>query len=177
VYPSDHFYESVRYLYCIGAITGYHDNTFRPYNNTTRGQLTRVVVLGFGLDIYEPAQPTFSDVPATHTFYLYIETAVHNGIISGYADGTFRPENNVTRGQLAKIVVEAADWPLLNPPTPQFSDVPRNHAFYRYIETAYSHRIVTGYVDGTFRPGNNATRAQISTIVYNAVTQLAGTSR
>ena len=63
--PTDYFYEAVRYLYCRGVISGYADNTFRPYNNTTRGQLTKIVVLGFGMPIYSPPTPTFRDVPAT----------------------------------------------------------------------------------------------------------------
>ena len=171
VLPTDFFYVPVRYLYCAGVISGYADNTFRPYNTTTRGQLTKIVVLGFGIPLYTPPQPTFTDVPATHTFYQYIETAAYEGIVSGYSDGTFRPGNDVTRGQLSKIVVVAAAWPLVNPPTPTFTDVPTNHTFYTYIETAYDHEIISGYADGTFRPGNNATRGQISKIVYNAVIQ------
>jgi hypothetical protein len=169
VLPADYFYEAVRYLYCAGVISGYSDGTFRPYNETTRGQLTKIVVLAFGLPIYTPSQPTFTDVPATHTFYQYIETAAHEGLVSGYSDGTFRPGSNVTRGQLSKIVVEAAGWTLLNPPTPTFSDVPTGHTFYEYVETAVSHQVVSGYADGTFRPGNNATRGQISKIVHSAV--------
>jgi hypothetical protein len=169
VLPTDYFYEPVRYLYCNGVISGYGDNTFRPYNNTTRGQLTKIVVLAFGIPLYTPPQPTFTDVPTTHTFYQYIETAAFEGLVSGYADGTFRPQNDVTRGQLSKIVVEAAGWPLLNPPTPTFTDVPTGHTFYQYVETAFNHGIITGYADGTFRPGNNATRGQISKIVYEAV--------
>ena len=169
VQPADYFYEAVRYLYCAGVISGYSDNTFRPYNNTTRGQLTKIVVLAFGLPLYTPPLPTFTDVPTTHTFYQYIETAAYEGLVSGYADGTFRPQNDVTRGQLSKIVVEAAGWPLLNPPTPTFSDVRPGNPFYQYVETAYDQGIISGYADGTFRPGNNATRGQISKIVYEAV--------
>jgi hypothetical protein len=168
VLPTDYFYEPVRTLYCRGVISGYSDSTFRPYSNTTRGQLSKIVVLAFGLPLYTPPQPTFSDVPPTHTFYQYVETAAHEGLVSGYADGTFRPQNDVTRGQLSKIVVEAAGWPLLNPPTPTFTDVPPEQTFYTYIETAYDHGIISGYADGTFRPGNNATRGQIAKIVYIA---------
>jgi carboxypeptidase T len=169
VLPTEYFYEAVRYLTCAGVVSGYSDNTFRPYNNTTRGQMAKIVVLAFGIDIYTPPTPTFSDVPANHTFYQHIETAAYNGIVSGYADGTFRPGNDVTRGQLSKIVVEAAQWPLQNPPTPTFSDVPVGSPFYQYIETAYDHQIISGYSDGTFRPGNNATRGQIAKIVYEAL--------
>jgi hypothetical protein len=170
VLPTDYFYEAVRYLACGGVISGYSDGTFRPYANTTRGQLTKIVVLGFGLPLYTPPTPTFTDVPTTHTFFQYIETAAHEGLVSGYADGTFRPQNDVTRGQLSKIVVEAAGWPLLNPPTPTFSDVLPGSTFYQHIETAYDRGIISGYSDGTFRPFNNAIRGQIAKIVHQAVT-------
>jgi hypothetical protein len=169
VNPSDFFYVPVRYLYCAGVISGYADGTFRPYNDTTRGQMTKIVVLAYGIAIYVPPTPTFTDVPPTDPFYQYIETAAYNEIVSGYADGTFRPYANVTRGQLSKIDVVAAGWPLINPTTPTFSDVPVENPFYTYIETAFCHGVITGYSDGTFRPFNNATRGQISKIVYESV--------
>ena len=90
-------------------------------------------------------------------------------MISGYADGTFQPGNNVTRGQLCKIVTLAQGWPIYTPPAPTFSDVPANHPFYQYIETAYSHGIISGYSGGVFLPSGIATRGQISKIVYNAI--------
>jgi len=171
--PPDYpFYEYIRCLYCRGAISGYADNTFRPGNFTSRGQVTKIVVLAFGYDIYIPTSPTFTDVPTDHPFYQYVETAAHNNIVSGYADGTFRPYNNVTRGQLSKIVVIGAQWPVINPPTPTFSDVPVDHPFYVYIETAYCHGIISGYAGGIFLPGSNATRGQISKIVCLAVENL-----
>src|SRR5207249_3144529 len=111
VHPDDYYYYPVWYLYCRGAISGYADNTFHPGNYTTRAQLSKVVVLAQGWDIYTPPTPTFQDVPASHPFYQYIETAYHQGIISGYADGTFRPGNNATRGQIAKIVFNAVTHP------------------------------------------------------------------
>jgi hypothetical protein len=169
VHPTDYFYEAVRYLYCRGVISGYSDNTFRPFNNTTRGQLTKIVVLAEGWALNCTSQH-FSDVPPSHTFYCYIETAVAHGTISGYADGTFKPGNDVTRGQLAKIVVLAEGW-ADSCATQHFSDVPPSHPFFCNIETAFAHGIISGYADGTFRPGNPATRGQISKIVYGAVTQ------
>jgi hypothetical protein len=171
VLPADYFYEPVRYLFCMGAISGYADNTFRPYSNTTRGQLTKIVVLAQGWELYVPAAPTFSDVQPDHPFFAYIETAHSRGIISGYSDNTFRPYNNVTRGQITKIVVEAREWVPYAPPAPTFNDVPTNHPFFAYIETAYSRGIISGYADGTFRPFNDATRGQIAKIVHMAITQ------
>jgi hypothetical protein len=170
VQPSDYFYEPVKWLFCRGAISGYADGTFRPYNNTTRGQLTKIVVLAEGWPIDLAGAPHFRDVDSSNPFYDHIETAVNRGIITGYDDRTFRWGNNVTRGQLAKIIVLAEDWPLIDSQTPTFTDVPRDHTFYQHIETAFRHNAITGYEDRTFRPANNATRGQISAIVHRALT-------
>ncbi len=168
--PSDPFYTYIRYLYCAGVISGYNDGTFRPGNPTTRGQLTKIVVLARGWSVECPVTGHFSDVPVGSVFYCFVETAYGHGIISGYNDGTFRPGNNVTRAQLTKIVVIAMNWTILCPALGHFSDVTVNDPFYCFIETAYAHGIISGYDDGTFRPGNSATRAQICKIVYLAVT-------
>jgi glucose/arabinose dehydrogenase len=182
VHAADWFYDYVRCLYCRGALSGYADGTFRPNSNTTRGQIAKIVALAFNRALYSPPSPTFRDVPVTHTFYQYIETAAHDGVVSGYTCGAgcleYRPENNVTRGQLSKIVVSAAGWATINPGTPTFNDVPASNPFYVYIETAYCHQIISGYDCGApgdpcpglyFRPAGNATRAQIAKIVCLAV--------
>jgi hypothetical protein len=57
-----------------------------------------------GWSLISPTTPTFSDVPQNSTFYEYIETAVCHGILGGYSDGTFKPNNNAFRSQIAKIV-------------------------------------------------------------------------
>jgi len=78
------------------------------------------------------------------------------------------------------VVVIAARWTLQDPSAPTFRDVPADNPFYTFIETAYCHRVISGYDCGTgcleFRPGSNATRGQISKIVYQAVvgTQACG---
>ncbi len=171
VQPTDYFYVAVRYLFCSGVISGYSDGTFRPGSNTTRGQLSKIVVLAMGWELQCPAAPHFSDVHVGSVFYCFVETAFSHSIISGYNDGTFRPGNNVTRGQLCKIVVIALGWTIVCPAAGHFSDVPAGSAFYCFVETAFSHGIISGYDDGTFRPGNSATRGQICKIVYQAVIQ------
>jgi hypothetical protein len=170
VHPSDYFYQAVQYLACRGVVTGYSDGTFRPYTNTTRGQLTKIVTLAIGWNINTAGGPHFTDVPVGSTFYDYVETAYNHSVISGYADGTFRPGNNVTRGQLAKIIRLAWGWPLNTAGGPHFSDVPAGSTFYGDVETCFNRGVISGYSDGTFRPGNSATRGQIGKIVYTALT-------
>jgi hypothetical protein len=128
-------------------------------------------VLAKGWPIDTSGGPHFSDVPSSNLFYEYIETAYHHSIISGYADGTFRWGNNITRAQLSKVIVLAQQWPTNTSGGPHFSDVPQGSTFYQYVETAYNYGIISGYADGTFRPGNNATRGQISKITYLAIIQ------
>jgi ribosomal protein L30/L7E len=146
-------------------ISGYADGTFRPGNDVTRGQLSKIVSNAAGFN--EPVSgQRFSDVPPDHPFYEFIERMAVRGIISGYADGTFQPGNPATRGQISKIVANAAN---MNEPVSgqRFSDVPPSHSFYAYIERVASRGIITGYADGTFRPENNATRGQVSKVVAN----------
>jgi hypothetical protein len=181
VQPGDYFYTAVQYLTCRGIISGYSDGTFRPANATSRAQMVKIVVGGFGVppSMPPPAERTFQDVPADHPFYAAIEAAVHAGIVSGYTCGTrpdepcpglyFRPYNNVTRGQLTKIVALAGRWTLTNPPAATFHDLSAESPFYTYIEAAYCRGVISGYNDGTFRPGANATRGQTAKIVYNAL--------
>ena len=113
-------------------------------------------------------------MPDTNTFFPAIRCLACRGIISGYADGTFRPNNHVTRGQLSKIIVSARAWTLLDPQTPSFTDVPPGSTFYPFIETARAHNIVGGYGDGTFRPTAEATRGQLSKMLHEALIQPGG---
>jgi len=179
--PSYYAYGYITWLYCRGAITGYSDGTFRPEATVTRGQTAKIVLLGAGLGVQIPAgAPHFSDVLPSNVFYGFVETAFGRGIVTGYSDGTFRPSAAVTRGQIAKIVVGARGLSLLSPPSPTFADVAATDVFYPFVETAAAHGIVGGYTCGGtgepcdgghrpyYRPGANATRAQLSKLVYLA---------
>lgn len=77
---------------------------FRPNATATRGQLTKVIVISSGLPIDITGGPHFTDVAVGSTFYDYIETLFNAGAINGYPDNTFRPNNQVTRAQAAKII-------------------------------------------------------------------------
>ncbi|HET7076168.1 MAG TPA: S-layer homology domain-containing protein [Chloroflexia bacterium] len=183
VFLQDYYYTPVEYLACRGVISGYDAGNgtynFRPGNNTTRGQFAKMVTLSMGWPLLNPTTPTFRDVAPGSVFYQYIETAVNHGVISGYTCGTgcleYRPGNNITRGQLAKIIALAKGWALLDPPTAHFRDVPPGSVFYQHIETVVAKGVVSGYTCGTgcleYRPGNNGTRGQLSKMLYFAVTQ------
>jgi hypothetical protein len=117
-------------------------------------------------------------VPPWHTFYKYIGCLACKGIVSGYADGTFRPNGLVTRGQLAKMVSNAAGFSD-EPGAQIFEDVPVGSAFYTFIQRLASRGTFSGYPCGGpgeacgsqsrpyFRPTANATRGQLSKLIVN----------
>jgi hypothetical protein len=166
--PDSPYYTAVTVLRANEVVSAYADGTFRPYSASTRAQVAKIVVLAFRIPLVAGSGQRFSDVPANDQNARYIETAYAHGLISGYADGTFRPANSVTRGQLAKIVVQAAGLKLANPATPSFSDVAAGSAFYRYIETAHAHGLIAGYADGTFRVGVVANMGQVCKVTKPA---------
>src|SRR4029077_18754902 len=117
---------------------------------------------------------TFTDVPPNSTFYPYIHCLACMGIINGYSDGTFKPNNPVTRGQLSKIVSNSAGFND-TPTGQQFQDVPTSgpgSTFYVYIYRLVHRGYISGYPCGTppagacvppanlpyFQPNANASR-------------------
>lgn len=126
-----------------------------------------------------PCSVQFTDVPTGHTFYAYIRCLSCRGIINGYPDGTFRPAVSVTRGQLSKIVANAAGF--TEPAGQQrYEDVVPGSTFFDFIWRLADRGHVSGYPCGDvgepcgpnnlpyFRPNGNATRGQISKVVSNA---------
>jgi hypothetical protein len=189
------FYSYINWITCHGVASGYADGTFRPNNNATRGQISKMVALAFQWRLEPPAggAHTFADAPPGSTFFIYIEAAYREGVISGYPCGGsgeacdpnhrpyFRPSHNVTRGQIAKIMSNGALYN--DTPTGQtFEDVAAGSTFYQYVERMASRAIINGYACGGpaepcvpplnrpyFRPGNNATRGQLSKMIYLAL--------
>jgi hypothetical protein len=174
---------------CANYLGGYNDQitgTPATYSFTVPAGATFVIeaeefIAGTGCASYtvtvgscaisQPPNPpvVFSDVPPSQPFYPYIQCLTGHGIVNGYADGTFRPNAGVTRGQVAKIVATAADFSDKILPTQQtFSDVPASHPFWQWIERVAAHGVVSGYADGTFRPSDAVTRAQLAKIAANA---------
>jgi hypothetical protein len=127
---------------------------------------------------------TFSDVPPGSTFYPYIHCLACLGVVDGYSNGTFRPDNYVTRGQLVKMVSNSAGWNDNIPDTQQtFQDVPPLSWSWLYVERYLIHQPggILGYQCGGptepcvppnnlpyFRPTQEATRGQIAKIISNA---------
>jgi subtilisin-like proprotein convertase family protein len=167
--------------------------TATPTRTPTRTPTPTPTLCGGGTATPTPTHCaiTYVDVPGNSTFYSFIRCLACFGIVSGYPCGGpgepcpgnyFRPNNTVTRGQLAKIVSSSARYAQPIASTQQsFTDVPINSTFWLFIERAYAYGLFNGYACGSnpyepcdpihrpyFRPNANATRGQIAKIVATA---------
>ena len=160
--PADSWAKSyIDNLADLGVFTG--TGTFRPTANMTRAEFVKSVVVAAGLE--GSTTVTFPDVKAGEWYVPFVKTAVANGVISGYANGNFGPNDSLTREQAAKIVVEAFDLPMVTPTVASFSDVKSTVWSYGYVETLVSYGVVSGYGNGKFGPSDNVTREQVAKII------------
>lgn len=112
---------------------------------------------------------SFSDVKPTHQFYDAIKSLSERGIINGFQDGTFKPGQNLTRGQAAKIIAGVLQLDTKNVTNPKFKDIPISHQYYGAIAALKQAGIIDGYEDGTFRQGANIQRNHVAKIIANAL--------
>ncbi|MGB4288866.1 MAG: S-layer homology domain-containing protein, partial [Tepidanaerobacteraceae bacterium] len=156
-----------------GLISGYTDGTFRPDNSITRAEFMALVNRAFGFD--EKAAIGFSDVSANDWFYDEIAKAVKAGYISGYEDGTVKPNQEISRQEAAVALCKALNLELLDN-VDQFADKASIPSWSRpYIGALASKGYMGGYPDGTFRPERHITRAETVTMLDNALKALAVT--
>ena len=102
--PSEYtFFDEINYLSSERFISGFKDGTFKPDEVVTRAQAA--IMLGRVIDLDgEPRETNFKDVTKNVTGSGYIVSAVEKGIISGFPDNTYRPNEPVTRGQMAMLL-------------------------------------------------------------------------
>ncbi|MGM3307235.1 DUF1565 domain-containing protein [Anabaena sp. WFMT] len=157
------------------------DNARYDLNNSTK--VNRIVAIGNDIDqkrifgavdfvaatVNQPGGPVvFQDVPTGYWAKTYIEALAAQNIIAGFPDGTFKPNEPVTRAQFATIITKA-----LTPPAKrtaiQFRDVNSNFWAYGAIQSAYQSQFVAGYPDGTFKPQQQIPRVQALVALANGL--------
>ncbi|MGB3308114.1 MAG: S-layer homology domain-containing protein [Nodosilinea sp.] len=126
-------------------------------------------VAGATLALPAIAQTTnFSDVGANYWARPFIENLANDQIIAGFPDGTFRPDQPVTRAQFAAIVRNAFEQPLDRTP-PRFSDVSSSYWASAAIDDAYSQGFLSGYPNGAFQPETQIPRVQVLVALANGL--------
>ena len=144
-------------------LVGYAEGTFGPERNMTRAEVTTMFarLLTEQIEADKTYSSTFNDVAKNCWAANYIGYMEQFGIVRGYSDGTFRPNAPITRAEFAAICCR---FEKLTSGTVTFSDVPASHWAAKSVTYAATRGWVTGYADGTFKPGNNITRAEVAAV-------------
>lgn len=168
--------EEIDYLYSKDVIKGYDVDDakmFYPGRNVTRAQAAKMILIAIGEPELNKKTATFKDVPKDHWAYGWIEHANSLGIITGYdEDGTFKPDDFLTRAQMSKIIskafgldVEAAEAkPIV------FDDIKQDYWASHYINTLYYNGISNGS-GNSFKPTETISRAHFSVFISRALNE------
>lgn len=148
----------------VAYIMGYPDGTVQPEGEITRAEACTIffrLLTDSSRDYYFSKTNDYTDVNAGDWFNNAISTLSNAGIVTGYNDGTFRPNQPITRGEMAKIIANFAN---LNKGTKSFTDL-SGHWSKTYVELAAGNGWIAGYPDGSFRPDQKITRAETVTMI------------
>ncbi|MCU6790497.1 S-layer homology domain-containing protein [Paenibacillus sp. WQ 127069] len=144
-------------------MTGYPDGTFGPEKPITRAEMATVLVRLFGKDkSVKPAAKVFTDATQTHWAKLAIDLAADSGLMDGYPDGSFKPEQTITRAETATIAARLSTA-TEGAGGDSFSDTSGHWAAAAIVKAKVA-GVVNGYEDGTFRPEQTLTRAEAVTM-------------
>ena len=146
-------------------VHGYTDGTVKPNNNVTRAEtaamLYRLLTESRRNEI-QTASNSFSDVSADDWYNESVSTMANGKYITGYPDGTFGGNKNITRAEFVAMLVR---FIRVQNEDCSFTDVSRDYWAYGCIATATKAGWIAGYTDGTFRPEQPITRAEAMTII------------
>lgn len=160
----------------ISYITGYDNGTIRPDDAITREEVVTALYRLVANKADSQSSAGFSDVLSGSYSYEAIGFMLDNKIISGYEDGTFRPKNQITRGEFAKIIASLVPSDAESSLSCPCTDIESSWAK-KYIDKMYRAGWITGYPDGTFRPDEHITRAEFMVIVNRVLDRKADSDK
>ncbi len=177
VSPTDWCYDAVRYVYEAGLMNGTTTTTFTMNTTTTRGMIVAILYRlegspAFGLS-------NFTDVLPTAYYASAVAWGAANGILNGYTDGTFRPNNPITREQMAAFLYRYAAYKgrdvSARADLNHYTDAAQiaNYAV-EPIQWANAQGLINGTSTTTLSPAGNATRAQVAVILSRFAQNVVG---
>ena len=170
------FEKEITKLVEAGVVSGFPDGTFKPDQEVTRAQFAKLVAVAFGLNTTGFTTSTFNDVPADHWAFGYIEAVAAKGWVKGFPDGGFHPEENITREQMATLMIRVLgreeDAKKYQEAFVQANDCAAVSDWaWGAVTIAYHSdvQILTYHPGRTIEPQKAATRAETAYAVYHAM--------
>ncbi|HLG25510.1 MAG TPA: S-layer homology domain-containing protein [Candidatus Gracilibacteria bacterium] len=165
--PDGHKYSfPLTYLSGEGIIEGYSDGTVKPDNTINRAELLKILVKGLTeSDMeFEGYGDCFPDVK-TGWYAQYVCYALEKQWISGYPDGTFKPDQTINKAEALKIILNAFEIPDAPTQTIPFSDVDADGWYVPFIQAALNKNLLEESGQNKFYPGNARTRGEIAELI------------
>lgn len=171
---SDWYYQFVDYVTSKGYFNGVADKTFAPAENMTRAMFVTVLFRFDGAK-GDRSQSAFTDVAPGEWYTDAINWAAANRIVDGVGDGKFAPNDPITRAQMCTMIerylaLYKKAWKVTLPETGSVSVMVDENAIPAYalaaVKQCQRHGLVNGFEDGTFRPNELSTRAQVAAVIY-----------
>lgn len=160
---SDHWAEeAICFLYNEGIVSGYSERNFLPNNHITRAEFLKISILNLSYTVFPVQSAGFNDVNAGDWYYSYVTFAKSKGFVSGYPDGSFHPNEYITRAEALAMILQISgiiEYDIYGFES-EFSDVNGTDWFATAVAVGVDYAIVEGYGDGTFRPNSRLTRAE-----------------
>jgi hypothetical protein len=162
-------YPAIKTLSAKEMITGFEDYTFRPNEKVTRGQAAAII--NRVLNIEPRVMSHFTDVPKSNRFAYDIAAMREAGIITGFEDKTFRPEEEMTRNEMALIIQRSFDLNMSKTAAASvsYTDINSNHWAYEGIVIMASIDKTGLFTGDNFYGTHNATRESFTVAIYNAM--------
>ncbi|MFC0216559.1 S-layer homology domain-containing protein [Paenibacillus chartarius] len=152
----------------LQIVDGYGDRTFRPNASVTRAEFAVMITRAFGLAA-SPVSAGFADT-SSHWAAASIGALAGKGVVTGYEDGSFHPDAEISRAEMVVILSRMLNLSVLSTGTPaSFADVSGGHWAAKEIGQASAANLVQGTGASTFAPGNHATRAEALTLIIRAL--------
>lgn len=159
-------YEHINALYQEGIINGFEDGEFKRNEYVPRSQAAEMIFNALGLEEADDLSDfTFTDV--NERLKEEIQALVDEDIFDGHSDTEFGYAEDLTREQMAKVLVEAFDLPQEDVPEADFTDL-MDTSLYTYINAAAAAGITDGYEDGSFGVGDPIKRGDFAKMLHNA---------
>lgn len=171
---SDWYYQFVDYVTSKGYFNGVADKTFAPADNMTRAMFVTVLFRFHGAK-GDSRQSAFVDVAPGEWYTAAINWAAANKIVDGVGNGKFAPNDPITRAQMCTMIERYLDlyrkaWKVTLPESGSLSVMVDESAIPAYalaaVKQCQRHGLVNGFEDGTFRPNDLSTRAQVAAVIY-----------
>lgn len=171
---SDWYYQFVDYVTSKGYFNGVADKTFAPAENMTRAMFVTVLFRFDGAK-GDRSQSAFTDVAPGEWYTDAINWAAANRIVDGVGNGKFAPNDPITRAQMCTMIerylaLYKKAWKVTLPETGSVSVMVDENAIPAYalaaVKQCQRHGLVNGFEDGTFRPNELSTRAQVAAVIY-----------